>query len=203
MADYTRWEHVYRENAPEELPWELGRPRDFLVDAIEKGKVAPKGNALDICSGLGTNTIYLAKSGFRTSGLEISRTAVRKAMKKARDEGVDVDFRQGSVLELPFGDSLFDFVLDVGCFHHIDPDDRERFLSELDRVMKPGGQYLQLAFSDVNPSGTVARRFSRKDIESIFSPRFEIVEIRTTDSLEGTGNTLSFNISRMRKKEPL
>lgn len=65
MGEYGSWEQIYREYAPESLPWELGEPRPVLVDLIQSRKVVPAGKALDSCCGLGTNTMYLARLAFR------------------------------------------------------------------------------------------------------------------------------------------
>lgn len=202
MHDYTNWDEVYRKNSPEELPWELGKPRDFLVELIESGKIKPEGRALDICSGLGTNTIYLAKSGFKTSAIEISDTAVKKARENAREAGVAIDFKNGNVLNLPFGSSNFDFVLDIGCFHHMHPDDRPRLLEELMRVLKPGARLLMFSFSDKN--GPALKAVPRKTIRSMFSPGFTIDEMRHLTLVEGTGQTALFNLTLMtRKSDPV
>jgi len=55
-SDYEKWDRIYRKFSLEALPWELGRPREVLVDLVEKGLI-PKGKALDICCGAG-NQFY-------------------------------------------------------------------------------------------------------------------------------------------------
>jgi len=85
---------------------------------VEK-RLITKGKALDICCGAGTNTIYLAKKGFQVTGIDISPTAVDYAKKKNGTEQVNIDFRVQNFLKLPFRDGEFDFVFDMGCFHHV------------------------------------------------------------------------------------
>jgi hypothetical protein len=60
VGEYESWEEIYKKHAPESLPWELGEPRPVLVELIQSRKVMPEGKALNLCCGLGTNTIYLA-----------------------------------------------------------------------------------------------------------------------------------------------
>lgn len=63
----------------------------ILVEYVEKG-LLPKGKALDICCGAGTNTVYLAQSGFDLTGIDISKTALEIAKKKTRQAKVDINF---------------------------------------------------------------------------------------------------------------
>jgi len=182
-SDYEQWDEIYRTSTPEELPWELGRPRPQLVELIESGKIVPRGRALDVCCGLGTNTVYLAQAGFRVAALDISPTAVAQGRRKALEADVDIDFLVGNAVRLPFGDESFRFVLDVGCFHHIHPEDRDVFLQGIRRVLTPGGRYFVICFS--SRSGARWNHFSAGDLLGIFSPYFQILEMTEFESQEG------------------
>ena len=69
-SNYKRWDLIYKKYPLKELGWELGRPRDILVEYMNKEMIRP-GKALDICCGAGTNTIYLAQEGFEVNGMDI------------------------------------------------------------------------------------------------------------------------------------
>jgi 2-polyprenyl-3-methyl-5-hydroxy-6-metoxy-1,4-benzoquinol methylase len=73
------------------------------VEYLQAG-LLPKGRALDVCCGSGTNTIYLAQNGFEVTGIDISKTAIEIAKKKAEAAGISVDFLNESFIELPFSD---------------------------------------------------------------------------------------------------
>lgn len=70
-------------------PFAVGkrRARPQPCQPCRKGIIA-KGRVLDICSGLGTQTIYLAKKGFEVYEIDPSPTAVKMAKKKCGVEGV-------------------------------------------------------------------------------------------------------------------
>ena len=123
------------------LGWELGKPRPLLVEFIEKGLIK-KGKALDLCCGAGTNTVYLAEKGFEVTGIDISPTAVDIAKEKAEQANAKINFSVQNFVELPFRDELFDFIFDMGCFHHVEPEDREKFIGGVHRVLKDGGLYM-------------------------------------------------------------
>ena len=57
------WEGIYREHFLEEIPWHEDEPAEYLVDLLNKREIKI-GVALDVCSGAGTNTVYLAETGF-------------------------------------------------------------------------------------------------------------------------------------------
>ncbi|MCW3995547.1 MAG: class I SAM-dependent methyltransferase [Candidatus Bathyarchaeota archaeon] len=109
MSNYRQWDEYYREYPLEDLGWELGKPRPILVEYVEKGLI-PKGKALDICCGAGTNTVYLAKNGFEVTGIDISRTAVEIAKQKARQANVSVNFLVESFINLSFSSEQFVFI---------------------------------------------------------------------------------------------
>jgi len=198
MGDsYQDWDRVYREYPLEALPWELGRPREVLVSVIDSGKVKP-GKALDICCGAGTNTVYMAQKGFDVTGLDISSQAIEYARRKAREAGVKIRFIVGNALDFPFEDEEFDFVFDMGCFHHIMIEDREKFIKGLCRILKRGrSQYLLVCFSDRN--GPAWNHFSKEHLVRYFSGRFKFQSVTHFGSVEADGYTRFFYIVLMRR----
>lgn len=155
------------------------------MDLIQSTKVGAAGKALDLCCGLGTNTIYLARSGFQTTGIDISETAVARARIKAREAGADIRFWVGSALEQPVEPDEFGFIFDMGCFHHMKPPDRDSFIGAILRVLKDSGHYFTVCYSANN--GPAWNHFSDEQILDIFSPHFEPIEMQHFSSREGDG----------------
>ena len=178
------WDQIYRKYPLEELGWELGKPRRILVEFVEKGLIK-KGKALDICCGAGTNTVYLAKQGFEVTGIDISPTAIKYAKKKAEQARVKIDLRVQNFLDLPFEDEEFDFVFDMGCFHHVKVEDRRTFIAGVHRILKNGGDYMLTCFSYRN--GQAWNHFTKKQLLYLFSSLFEMGEFRHYPSVEGDG----------------
>lgn len=95
---------------------------------------------LDVSSGRGTQSIFYAKTfGVQVTGLDISHEMVDTATERAWDEGLkdQVRFVQGDSQDLPFPDNTFDVVINE-CAVGI-PDDSQRVLDEMLRVVKPKG----------------------------------------------------------------
>src|SRR4030065_1213250 len=197
-SGYDEWDQIYRKYPLEELGWELGKPRPILVEFIEKGLIK-KGKALDICCGTGTNTVYLAEKGFEVTGIDISPTAIGYAEKKAAQSKVQVSLKVQDFLELPFEDEEFNFVFDMGCFHHVKPEDRATFINGVNRVLKKRDNYMLTCFSYKN--GPAWNHFTRQQLIDLFSGLFEMEEFRHYPSKEGDGVARYFYTILMKKKE--
>lgn len=59
--------------------------------------------------------------------------------------------QQPSLIELPFGDSSFDFVTAVCVYHHVHGRDRSLLASEIRRVLTPGGLCCIIEHNPWNP----------------------------------------------------
>jgi 2-polyprenyl-3-methyl-5-hydroxy-6-metoxy-1,4-benzoquinol methylase len=197
MCAYSEWDKYYRSYPLDELGWELGKPRPVLVEFVEKGLIKA-GRALDLCCGAGTNTVYLAKKGFDVAGIDISLTALGIAKTTAKHTKVHIGFLQESFVDLAFADGVFDFVFDMGCFHHVEIEDRNRFIAGINRVLKEGGQYMLTCFSYKNGPGW--NHFTRQQIIDLFSRAFNIESLQHISSLEGDGVIRFFYTVLMRKK---
>ena len=182
----TGWDRVYHRYGPECLPWELGRPREVLVELVESGRVVP-GRVLDLCCGAGTNPVYLAKKEFDVTTLDISEKAVEYAKEKARKAKVDINFLVASYLNLPFKSEEFDFAFDFGCFHHVQENSRTTFIKGVYKVLKPKSTFFLVCFSYEN--GPAWNHFRREQIEELFGDFFEITWTKHVSSLEGDGVT--------------
>jgi SAM-dependent methyltransferase len=196
-SDYSVWDEYYRRYPLEELGWELGKPRTILVEYMEK-RFFPKGKALDICCGAGTNTVYLAQNGYDVTGIDISTTAIQIAKKKAMAARVSIDFLAASFIDLPFIDGVFSFVWDMGCFHHVEVEERSKFIDGVHRTLKSDGVYMLTCFSYRNGPGW--NHFTRQQIVDLFSGLFLLGEIRHYPSLEGDGVIRFFYTVLMKKR---
>lgn len=189
-SSYRDWDEVYRDYPAEALPWELGKPRKTLTDLVERGRIQP-GRALDLCCGLGTNTAYMAQNGFDVTAVDVSKYALKLAKRKARRARAEIKFVLASFVTLPFRDVAFDFVFDMGCFHHVEVEDRPEFIQGIRRVLKPESKYLLICFSDRN--GPAWNHFTKEQIIKYFSGKFKLMDLDHFGSVEGDGYTRFFH----------
>lgn len=115
----------------------VGNP--FLLGPIHEGEAI-----LDIGCGAGVDSIIAASlvgpSGSVT-GIDLVPEMLARASENARLAGLDnVTFQESSAEQLPFPDNSFDMVISNGVFNLVV--DKVKALSEVFRVLKPGGRFL-------------------------------------------------------------
>ncbi len=96
---------------------------------------------LDAGCGGGRFVVALAKLGARkVCGIDISEGVLEAATERVRYRHLEnqVELKRASVLDIPYPDATFDYVVSSGVIHH-SPDPKRAF-GELVRVLKPGGK---------------------------------------------------------------
>ena len=76
------------------------------------------------------------------SGIDLAQGAIRAAQGRATRLGLDIDFRVGDALRLPYSKRFFGGLVDVGCFHTLPLELRSSYARELARVLRPAGHYV-------------------------------------------------------------
>jgi SAM-dependent methyltransferase len=130
MKDYYEdlWAGLPAELAPPD--WELRRA--FLRAGLRAGD-----RVLDLGSGAGDFTAEIAGAGARAIGVEVAEAAIARA----RSRHPELDFRLAPIEgPLPFEDGGFDLVWASEVIEHVA--DTARWLSELRRVLAPGGRLM-------------------------------------------------------------
>ncbi len=181
----TSFDRIYRQRTSR-IPWHSGAPDVELIDVVRRG-IVPIGRALDVGCGQGTESVFLALMGFRTTGIDLSARAIGKARRLARLLGARPTLRVASVLDLPLRRASFDFVNDRGCFHSLAPSDRSTYLREVARVLAPRGRLLLRAFSTRAPRDSRPHRFTRPALRTLLAERFVVQWIRLVPLLSAAG----------------
>jgi len=122
-----------------EYPWT--DVTDFLDD--QSGAVG-----LDVGCGNGRHTEALAEAVDRPVGVDLSRTLLEEAQRRAADRAVATTYLQGTATALPVATGVADLGLYVAAIHHLrSRTARIQSLDELARVLAPGGTALVSSWS--------------------------------------------------------
>jgi ubiquinone/menaquinone biosynthesis C-methylase UbiE len=170
-GDKFRWNNAYV-SGEYKNHWHYSNPSQELATLLAAG-IVRKGSALDLGCGAGVETVFLAENGFRASGIDVSDKAIEIAKSSAKRHGLRIDFRTGTVLDLPYHDKEFVFLNDRGCLHNLNLDEWTGYASEMARVAKPSAYFLLRGANNKEPHGQFTC-LSEKRLEKYFSDHFAI-----------------------------
>lgn len=186
---------IYGTMAPEAIPWNKPDPPAMLVEMVESGVVTPCA-AVDLGCGAGNQAVWLASRGFRVTGMDVSAVALDLAARLAASRGVSCRFLQANLAaDVPDGlDGSFDFAYDWEVLHHVFPEDRPRYATNVHRLLRPAARYLSVCFSEADapafgaegkwcrtPIGTLLYLSSEEEIEALFAPLFRVDDLASVE----------------------
>ena len=137
---------------------------------------------LDAGCGTGIFTLDVLSAGASTVGLELSLPMLRRAGRKL--EGHPFHMVRGDMRDLPFADNMFDKAISVTAIEFIE--DARGAVSELFRVIKPGGCIVVATLNSLSPWAS-RRETEGKKGHPIFKQAFfrSPDDMRTLSQVEG------------------
>jgi ubiquinone/menaquinone biosynthesis C-methylase UbiE len=148
----------------------------LLVDAA---RVRPSDVSLDVACGPGSVVRAFAGRVARAVGLDATPAMLEEARQAAAKASLrNVEWHQGDVYALPFGDQSFDIVSCRFAFHHLEQP--ARAFAEMVRVTRPGGR---IVLCDAVASDDPAKAAAFNAMERFRDP--STVEFRTLSFLRG------------------
>lgn len=128
--------------------------------ASGRAATLPVDRAVEIGAGTGFFLLNLMQSGVARQGVvtDISSGMVRTAVRQAGELGLDVIGAVADAESLPLATGSCDLVVGHAVLHHIP--DVERALTEVLRILRPGGRFV-ITGEPTRRGDYVARRLSR------------------------------------------
>ena len=135
-------------------------------------------DVLDAACGVGYGTAELARVATEVVGVDVDPAAIEYA--RQRYAGSNIRFEVMDVEALQFGAGSFDVVVSFETIEHVA--DRDAFLTEVARVLRPSGRFIvstpsgtRTTTSPDNPFHRI--EYSRADFEHVLSAHFASVEL--------------------------
>ncbi len=97
-----------------------GPPLSFYRRLAALGVGLPRQRILDLGTGTGVLARQFSVQGARAAGVDIAAEQIAAALRLAREEGLDVDFRVAPAERTPFPDGSFDVVTANQCWVYFD-----------------------------------------------------------------------------------
>ena len=114
----------------------------FKLRLIEQASIQPSHDILDLGCGTATLTLCVKRlyPEAQVVGLDADPKVLEIARAKLKETRMDVGLDLGTSFRLPYPDRYFHRVLSSLLFHHLTPENKRRTLSEVFRVLRPGGE---------------------------------------------------------------
>jgi len=182
MAGSAYFDAIWSRVPEEAQPHDFAARRGFLL-----GHTAPGQSVLDLGCGTGEFSAALVEAGASVVAADVSQEALSRA--RARHPGLDL--RQvPETGSLPLADGECDLVWAGAVIERVV--DTDGWLSEVRRVLRPGGKLLLTTPWHGRP-GTALALLAPGGFEELFDPRSDRVRFYTAGSLRATLEDFRFD----------
>ena len=120
----------------------VGGERRFRQLALEGLPIAPETSVLDLCCGSGQTTQFLVERSRYVTGLDASPLSLKRAQKNVPQASYIEAFAEA----MPFPDNHFDVVHTSVALHEMEPQQLQKILREVQRVLRPEGYFALVDF---------------------------------------------------------
>lgn len=149
-AEQNGFDEIQRRTEKVRRSWAKQAPRyDKSIGFFERRVFAEEhrawaysrasGDTLEVAVGTALNLPHYP-DGVRLTGIDLSREMVAIGRTRAAETGREIELREADAHSLPFADSSFDTVVSTYSLCNIP--DPERAVSEMRRVLLPGGKLI-------------------------------------------------------------
>ena len=167
------WDKAYKEGV---TPWDKGFASPAIAEWLKNNSL--DGYGLVLGCGLGHDVRLIASYNEQVLGMDISRTAIRKA--REIDFVNNESYIVADFFNLTEGFSQsFDWVVEHTFFCAITPDLRQSYVENLVNVLKPKGYFLAVFFlNDLNQINSVGPpyKIGSEAVEEYFGNYFILLE---------------------------
>lgn len=197
-ADRAMWTRLYASSSVGTLPWAIQDPFPPLTRLVEAGWLEPPGPIIDVGCGVGSNAFWLARRGFRVTGIDVAPGAVSAAVSARAPGATNPEFAADDILASGLPARTFRGAVDVGCFQTLSRRTRRWYVANLARVLSPGAPLL-VFWVGREEQGTWGppHRLSVTEVTSPFEPSFVV------DRIERRPRTAALTRRLRRSARPL
>jgi SAM-dependent methyltransferase len=134
------------------------------------------GSALEVAAGSGTNAVWLARQGWRTTAVDWSPVGLAAGRAKAAAAGVEIEWLERDLFAWTPPPRSFDLVVIV--YLHLPPDERTPVYARAAAAVAPGGRLLIVGHHRLNATEGEG---GPPDQSRLFTADEIALELRATD----------------------
>ena len=159
---------------------------DFIDEMMKFGGIDPKEDSeakvLDVGCGFGGTSRYLAKKlGPKSSvvGITLSPRQVKRGTELAQEQGVpNAKFQVTNALNMTFANNTFDIVWACESGEHMP--DKELYISEMMRVLKPGGKFVMATWCQRDDRELAFNKKDKRDLQYLYEEWYVSIKVWMT-----------------------
>ncbi|MFV0445643.1 MAG: class I SAM-dependent methyltransferase [Planctomycetaceae bacterium] len=168
------WDEHYQQGT---TPWD-SQLRSAELARVLADHSLPRGRALELGCGSGTNAVYLAQQGFQVTAVDCSPTALEAAREKSAVAGVEIESVLADVQDFGQGRSPYDFLFDRGCYHCCRRVDLSAYLRTHQQVTTSGSYALVLSGNANDSAAGGPPKLKASEITAEFEPLYRVLQLR-------------------------
>ena len=148
-SELIRLSEIVSQNGAESMVEYLRTPY-FNYEKLIKNEVQPHFKILDMCCGNGVHSLIIPSMGIPIICTDIAEKSliVAKERATANKLGSLLTFIQADAASQPFEDNSFDLITCAGSLSYFD---KQEIVSEVLRLLKPGGKFIAVDSFNHNP----------------------------------------------------
>ncbi len=179
MNTKQHWDSIYQAKAASEVSWFQPEARLSLL-LIQEAVPDRTAAICDIGGGASTLVDGLLAAGYTAiSVLDLSGSALLAARHRLGGSATRVRWVEADILNIDFPPDSLDVWHDRAVFHFLtDASDRQRYVNQVRRAVRPGGHVLVASFADNGPtrcSGLEVVRYSPESMHGEFGLDFRLL----------------------------
>ena len=139
-----------------------GKLRELRQRTADLAHIQPGEMVLDVGCGTGTLAMEVephVNAKGHVFGIDPGAQQIARARSKAAKRNLSIEFQIGVIEQLDFPDQTFDVVVSTIMMHHLSDSLKRQGLSEIARVLKPGGRLVIADFKRPEERAAQAVRF--------------------------------------------
>lgn len=169
------WDEVYSRRAADQVSWYQQQPQPWL-EWIQRLAPERASRILDVGGGTSLLVDALLDCGYRDlTVLDVSAAALAISRERLAERAAAVCWIVADILADPLPSPAFDLWHDRAVFHFlVEPADRRRYVSQMQRSLRPGGLVILATFAEDGPdrcSGLPVQRHSVDSLRQVLSDR--------------------------------
>jgi ubiquinone/menaquinone biosynthesis C-methylase UbiE len=180
MSEQDHWDSVYKTKAAQQVSW-FQEHATLSLEIIRSTGAGHGARIVDVGGGASTLVDDLLADGYRDiTVLDLSAAALEVARQRLGSAGAAVRWVAGDIRHLELPSPSYDIWHDRAVFHFLtDPDDRQAYVRQVMRAVKPGGHVIVATFAPDGPaqcSGLPVTRYDHAQLHGEFGPAFELID---------------------------